>query len=407
MSKSEVPEEALEEVDSAFSLNNTAQEKSKVTKPTLKGNLFILLFLVVYILFNLLAAYLFTLIERKEIEGQEHWLPAIKREFLGNHNACITTEELEAFLEKLELAVADGVDDFKGGEAKYYPKRWTLENAFILAFTVATTIGYGVITPVSNGGQIFCIIYALLSIPFTGILAAKMGVISAYYIKSAATRVLGLVPKAKMAGLFFTSLLGLLIYVFLPSILLYAVGNDEQWTYVGCLYCVVVTLTTTGFGDYVPDPSSTVGFIGLILVLVWVIAGLSWFATIIQLIATHMSKHAKSIRRKVNVSSPKVIKRITARRFSSNGNGKNRTKYPPHDETGTMENCELQNGNVDTKVNGQDANNSMLNGHANQDFLPQTTEDNLVENEACLVSGPGSFHTVVISVMGEEKATQT
>ena len=37
--------------------------------------------------------------------------------------------------------MADGVDDFKGGEAKYYPKRWTLENAFILAFTVATTIG--------------------------------------------------------------------------------------------------------------------------------------------------------------------------------------------------------------------------------------------------------------------------
>lgn len=44
-------------------------------------------------------------------------------------------------------------------------------------------VGYGTLTPVTAGGQVFASLYALVSIPFTGILAAKIGIATAYYIE--------------------------------------------------------------------------------------------------------------------------------------------------------------------------------------------------------------------------------
>jgi len=45
--------------------------------------------------------------------------------------------------------------------------------------------GYGVLTPITTEGQLFCIFFAFISIPFTGLLAAKIGWVMAYYIKEA------------------------------------------------------------------------------------------------------------------------------------------------------------------------------------------------------------------------------
>ena len=45
----------------------------------------------------------------------------------------------------------------------------------------------------------------------------------------------------------------------------------------------------------------------LILVQLWVIAGLAWFASIIKIIAAQMSRQVKSIKKKVEVSSPAML----------------------------------------------------------------------------------------------------
>ena len=40
---------------------------------------------------------------------------------------------------------------------------------WIMAFTFATTIGYGLITPLTAGGQVFAVIFSIISIPITGL----------------------------------------------------------------------------------------------------------------------------------------------------------------------------------------------------------------------------------------------
>nr|CAB3258040.1 potassium channel subfamily K member 16-like [Phallusia mammillata] len=274
--------------------------------PSLKGNCIIAVLLAVYILFNLLGAYIFVLLEKPDDNTREvklsHSFIEIKQKFLQNHSNCFSTQDLEEFLNEVRVAIQDGVNisgnvswhDHHSGDEK-----WSLHNAFLLAFTISSTIGYGVVTPVTAGGQMFCILYAFLSIPFTGLLAAKIGFAMAYYIKKATSSICDRIPKAKTWSIAVTTLIGVVIYIVLPSLLLTFVGNEEGWTFVQCLYCVIVTLTTIGFGDLVPDPSSQGGILTTVAVLIWVVAGLAWFATIVNLVATSMRKHVRNISHKV------------------------------------------------------------------------------------------------------------
>ena len=43
---------------------------------------------------------------------------------------------------------------------------WNFHNSFFFAGTVATTIGYGSITPATEEGKLFCIIFTIIGIPY-------------------------------------------------------------------------------------------------------------------------------------------------------------------------------------------------------------------------------------------------
>ena len=55
------------------------------------------------------------------------------------------------------------------------PNLWSYRNAFFFTGTIGTTIGYGNVYPTTNGGKIFCVIYALTSIPLFGFFMGKIG----------------------------------------------------------------------------------------------------------------------------------------------------------------------------------------------------------------------------------------
>ncbi|KAF7632088.1 Ion_trans_2 domain-containing protein [Meloidogyne graminicola] len=52
---------------------------------------------------------------------------------------------------------------------------WSFSDSVLFCFTVITTIGYGNVSPKTNTGQLFCIIYALFGIPFTLLAIADLG----------------------------------------------------------------------------------------------------------------------------------------------------------------------------------------------------------------------------------------
>lgn len=71
--------------------------------------------------------------------------------------------ELEDFLEAVIVASQHGISALKNSSNEL---NWSFGQSLFFATTVVTTIGYGHVTPISEGGKLFCMIYALVGIPF-------------------------------------------------------------------------------------------------------------------------------------------------------------------------------------------------------------------------------------------------
>ena len=56
------------------------------------------------------------------------------------------------------------------------------------------------------------------------------------------------------------------------------------------------------------DPDATGGFAATIAVLVWVVAGLAWLASIVNIIATTMTRQAQHLGKKVADASAPILK---------------------------------------------------------------------------------------------------
>uniref|UniRef100_A0A8C4SPA5 Potassium channel, subfamily K, member 2a n=1 Tax=Erpetoichthys calabaricus TaxID=27687 RepID=A0A8C4SPA5_ERPCA len=124
---------------------------------------------------------------------------------------------------------------------------WDLSSSFFFAGTVITTIGFGNISPHTEGGKIFCIIYALLGIPLN---IQKQGGLHKWLHQDNVTRSLIRVISTVLFILF-----GCLLFVAIPAIIF---KHIEGWSALESIYFVVITLTTIGFGDFVAgkDPFS-------------------------------------------------------------------------------------------------------------------------------------------------------
>ncbi|XP_043526139.1 uncharacterized protein LOC122537192 isoform X2 [Frieseomelitta varia] len=74
--------------------------------------------------------------------------------------------------------VTDTVDQENRDAADLPPivtERWSVLQAVFFASTVLTTIGYGNVVPSTNGGRMFCILFAFVGIPLTLIVIADWG----------------------------------------------------------------------------------------------------------------------------------------------------------------------------------------------------------------------------------------
>ena len=100
------------------------------------------------------------------------------------------------------------------------PNLWSYRNAFFFTGTIGTTIGYGNVYPTTNGGKIFCVIYALTSIPLFGFFMGKIGDTLKLYMGKVLVHFFGLHPSKKQA---FTVLMayvtmGSIIFSIVPAV---------------------------------------------------------------------------------------------------------------------------------------------------------------------------------------------
>lgn len=120
-------------------------------------------------------------------------------------------------------------------------------------FLLCTCVGYGTIAPSTAIGQGLVIPYTLVGIPLNLLFLITVG----KWLSLAYRKVQRSVSENQIMSILsylILLLLGWCIFAVLPALVL---SYAEGWSYGESLYFAVVTLTTVGFGDYVPAMQTT------------------------------------------------------------------------------------------------------------------------------------------------------
>ncbi|XP_069552715.1 potassium channel subfamily K member 2-like [Brachyistius frenatus] len=245
-------------------------------------------FLVV--LYLIIGATVFKALEQPHESSQKLAILAEKLEFLTMH-ACVNSSELEDLVKQVVSAVRAGVNP--SGNSSNQTSLWDLSSSFFFAGTVITTIGFGNISPHTEGGRIFCIIYALLGIPLFGFLLAGVGDQLGTIFGKGIAKVEKMIVKWKVSqtkirviSTLLFILFGCLIFVALPAVIF---KHIEGWSTLESIYFVVITLTTIGFGDFVAGEkggSENLEYLDYYkpVVWFWILVGLAYFAAVLSMI---------------------------------------------------------------------------------------------------------------------------
>jgi len=165
-----------------------------------------------------------------------------------------------------------------------YTYKWTLPNAMLFTMTTLTMIGYGVIAPRTDSGQLFCMAYTVFGLALMMLFLANIGNMMAKMIKTGYSRILcrwcrvrrrkdelpddadyepdkiktdlvgeeDYMPTDKVAMPVTVTIIIMCLYIFGGAALF---SYWEDWDFPSSVYFTWITLTTIGFGDYSPGSS--------------------------------------------------------------------------------------------------------------------------------------------------------
>ncbi|XP_077367084.1 potassium channel subfamily K member 2-like [Festucalex cinctus] len=247
---------------------------------------------VLVVLYLVIGATVFRVLEQPHESLQKAAILAQKLEFLAAH-ACVNSSDLEDLVKQVVSAIRAGVNP--SGRSSNQSSLWDLSSSFFFAGTVITTIGFGNTSPHTEGGRIFCVVYALMGIPLFGFLLAGVGDQLGTFFGKAIARVEKMIVKWKVSqtkirviSTLLFILFGCLIFVALPAVIF---RHIEGWSALEAIYFVVITLTTIGFGDFVAgekggseSPDSEYLKYYKPVVWFWILVGLAYFAAVLSMI---------------------------------------------------------------------------------------------------------------------------
>ncbi|CAL9707015.1 unnamed protein product [Knipowitschia caucasica] len=242
-----------------------------------------------------LGALVFSSLEEPEEKKAYRSLLATREAILQNYS-CVSEVEFNILVKKVASAVSAGLD--ANNLSANFSTRWDIASAFFFCGTIITTIGFGNLSPRTWPGQLLCVCYALVGIPMFGILLAGVSDHMGTVLRRAVAKIETLFLKRKVRqttvrvlSAVLSILIGCLIFLAVPTVVFHEV---EDWTFIESLYFVVITLTTVGFGDLVPEGRKWGMF--KLLVLLWIVFGLAYFASILTMIGNWLRVLSKRTR---------------------------------------------------------------------------------------------------------------
>ncbi|XP_064603422.1 potassium channel subfamily K member 1-like [Liolophura sinensis] len=213
--------------------------------------LFLCFFLIAYVC---LAAGVFKVLEDPWEQQEITRLRDVLDTFRRNTHSCIADEELENFIIEVVRGANRGVSAVRN--VTMSESNWSFGQAMFFATTILTTIGYGRVTPLSDAGKGFCIVYAIIGIPLTLIMFTAIVeriMIPVTKLLDLLLRKLGHLYKVfhiRLLHLFLIFVI-VLIFVFLIPAGIYA-ALEPTWNYLDSFYYCFISMTTIGLGDYIP-----------------------------------------------------------------------------------------------------------------------------------------------------------
>lgn len=221
-----------------------------------RGTIRLIALVIVYVFYLSVGAAIFSSIEGPYEQRILSELREKRDEFISKH-PCVTDEELENFVRHVVAAQDMGIQPLSNVSDK---RSWGFGSSFFFAGTVVTTIGYGNIAPLSDGGKVFCMVFAVFGIPMTAImltaLVERLLQLADYLEKfmSSTCTVRG-IPPAYLRCLHLSIIMcgAVVLVIVFPA---FFFKYMEDWSYFEALYFCFISLTTIGLGDFVPgdDP---------------------------------------------------------------------------------------------------------------------------------------------------------
>lgn len=151
-------------------------------------------------------------------------------------------------------------------------EQWTYLGSLFFLTHLATTVGYGSANPQTSEGRLATIVYLLIGVPIMGYVLAQ---VARFHLRVSAT----LLEKSAGVRVHTTTRQ---IFVLWCLLLVFLFGGAmvysflEPWSYLHSLYFCFVTLSTVGFGDFMPSSDLSKAFS-----IVYIISGLGVCASII------------------------------------------------------------------------------------------------------------------------------
>ncbi|XP_072618288.1 potassium channel subfamily K member 10 isoform X1 [Vulpes vulpes] len=272
---------------------------------------------VVVVVYLVTGGLVFRALEQPFESSQKNTIALEKAEFLRDH-ICVSPQELETLIQHALDADNAGVSPI--GNSSNNSSHWDLGSAFFFAGTVITTIGYGNIAPSTEGGKIFCILYAIFGIPLFGFLLAGIGDQLGTIFGKSIARVEKVFrgdeadlpifllccsqkkqvsqTKIRVISTILFILAGCIVFVTIPAVIFKYI---EGWTALESIYFVVVTLTTVGFGDFVAGGNAGINYREWYkpLVWFWILVGLAYFAAVLSMIGDWLRVLSKKTKEEV------------------------------------------------------------------------------------------------------------
>ncbi|XP_063689938.1 potassium channel subfamily K member 15-like [Bolinopsis microptera] len=176
---------------------------------------------------------------------------------------------------------------------------WDFISTLYFSITSTTTIGYGHHSPMTGGGQLFCIFFSLGGIPLhmvtLGCIGKHLNCVISRFLNFSAGKYINKGQGKKDSATFIVTLSLLLFFVIFSAGSVRLIMGDV--TYIQAIYFIYVTISTIGFGDFVIRFEEQSDYNRVMILALWALAlylGMSILsATIMSISSRTKTSHRK------------------------------------------------------------------------------------------------------------------